>query len=212
MRWTPVGTKPSRGSVVVCAPHTSNFDYVLMILVAWTQDMNLSFLGKSSLFKPPIGWIMRATGGVAVDRSAPNGLVGQMAEAFKANPDMMLAVPAEGTRGRTEYWKSGFHRIAVQAGVPICLAFIDKSTRTSGFGLVFDPSESLAADMDRVREFYADKVGLKHHNFGPIRLREEDLEQESGQEAPVEAVDPDAGSSVDPVVELRDPTSTVEGP
>ena len=148
IRWSPVGSKPVRGSVIVCAPHTSNLDYVLMMLVAWTVDMNLSFLGKTSLFKPPLGWLMRATGGIAVDRTAPNGLVGQLAEAYRDNPDLMLAVPAEGTRGRTEHWKSGFYRIATEAGVPICLAFIDKATRTSGFGPVFEPSGDLAADME----------------------------------------------------------------
>lgn len=172
-RWTPVGTKPSRGAVIVCAPHTSNVDYLLMVFTAWTQDMNLSFLGKTQLFKPPLGWLMRATGGIPVDRAAANGLVGQMTDAFKANPDMMLAIPAEGTRSRSEYWKSGFYRIAEAAGVPICLAFIDKSKREVGFGIVFEPNGDIAGDMERVRAFYDGKVGLKHHNFGPIRLREE---------------------------------------
>lgn len=172
-RWTPVGTKPARGSVIVCAPHTSNLDYLLMIFTAWTQNMNLSFLGKSQLFKPPLGWLMRATGGIPVDRNAANGLVGQMTEAFAATPDLMLAIPAEGTRSKAEYWKSGFYRIAQSAEVPICLAFIDKSKREVGFGLVFEPSGDIAADMERVRVFYDGKIGLKHHNFGPVRLREE---------------------------------------
>lgn len=172
-RWTPVGTKPSRGSVIVCAPHTSNLDYLLMIFTAWTQNMNLSFLGKAQLFKPPLGWLMRATGGIPVDRNAANGLVGQMTEAFTATPDLMLAIPAEGTRSKAEYWKSGFYRIAQSAEVPICLAFIDKSKREVGFGLVFEPSGDIAADMERVRVFYDGKIGLKHHNFGPVRLREE---------------------------------------
>lgn len=175
-RWTPVGTAPSRGSIIVCAPHTSNVDYLLMIFTAWTQNLNLSFLAKTQLFKPPVGWLIRATGGVPVDRSAPNGLVGQMADAFAANPDMMLAIPAEGTRSRTEYWKSGFYRIAEKAGIPICLAFIDKSKRHVGFGISFEPSGDIAADMDKVREFYEGKIGLKHSNFGPIRVREEDPE------------------------------------
>lgn len=176
-RWTPVGTAPSRGAVIVCAPHTSNVDYLLMIFTAWTQDMNLSFLAKTQLFKPPLGWLIRATGGIPVDRTAPNGLVGQMADAFAADPGMMLAIPAEGTRGLTEYWKSGFYRIAEKADVPICLAFIDKSKREVGFGLVFEPSGDIPADMDKVRAFYDGKVGLKHHNFGPIRLREEEPDQ-----------------------------------
>ena len=184
-RWKPVGVRPSRGSVVVCAPHTSNVDYLLMIFTAWTQHMNLAFLGKTALFKPPLGGLMRATGGIPVDRSAPQGLVGQMADEFAKRPDLMLAIPAEGTRSLTEYWKSGFYRIAEKAGVPISLAFIDKSTRTVGFGPEFEPSGDLVADMDRIRAFYDGKIGLKHENFGPIRLREESPAEspEEGTEA-----------------------------
>lgn len=178
-RWTPVGTPPTRGAIIVCAPHTSNVDYLLMIFTAWTQHMDLSFLAKTQLFRPPLGWLIRATGGVPVDRSAPNGLVGQMADAFAANPDMMLAIPAEGTRSRTDYWKSGFYRIAEKAGVPICLAFIDKSKHEVGFGITFEPSGDIAADMTKVRDFYDGKVGLKHHNFGPIRLREETPDEDA---------------------------------
>lgn len=176
-RWKAVGDRPSRGAVIVCAPHTSNVDYLLMILVAWTRDLNLAFLGKESLFKGPVGWLMRATGGIPVDRSAAHGLVGQMADEFARRPDLMLAIPAEGTRGKTEYWKSGFYRIAEKAGVPISLAFIDASTRTTGFGPEFEPSGDIVADMDKVRAFYTGKVGLKPENFGPIRLREEEPDE-----------------------------------
>jgi 1-acyl-sn-glycerol-3-phosphate acyltransferase len=171
--WTAVGDAPPNGCVIVCAPHTSNLDYLLMILVAWTRNLRLSFLAKDSLFRPPLGWLMRATGGVPIDRSSPRGMVGQLVDEFEANPRLNLAVPAEGTRSRTEYWKSGFYRIAEGASVPISLAFIDRSRRESGFGPLFHPSGDLAADMEIVREFYSDKVGLKPSNFGPVRLREE---------------------------------------
>jgi len=164
---------PPHGCVVVCAPHTSNFDFVLMLLVSWVFGFKMSFLGKQSLFKPPLGWLMKATGGVPVDRSAPSGMVGQMVDEFARNPDMYLAIPAEGTRSRSEFWKSGFYRIAEQANVPIALAFVDAKTKTSGFGPVITPSGNVSADMDVAREFYATKVGLKHEQSGPIRLKEE---------------------------------------
>ena len=180
-RWTPVGQPPSRGSVIVCAPHTSNVDYLLMILTAWTRNMTLSWLGKASLFKPPLGWLMRATGGVAIDRSAPKGMVGQLSDEFARNPGLMLAIPAEGTRSRTEFWKSGFYRIAAQAEVPIGLSFIDKSKREVGFGIELEPTGDIAADMAIIRNFYDGKVGLKPDQFGPVRLREE--EPDEGQAA-----------------------------
>lgn len=174
VRWKAApGDPPPGGCVVVCAPHTSNFDYALMLAVSWIHGLSLSFLAKESLFKGPIGWLMRATGGVPVDRTAPQGLVGQMADEFRRNPHMHLAIPAEGTRSRTEFWKSGFYRIAQQADVPIVLAFVDSATRTSGFGPTLVPSGDVVADMDQARAFYADKVGVKPHLFGPIRLREE---------------------------------------
>ena len=73
-----------------------------------------------------------------------------------------------------EFWKSGFYRIAEQAGVPIVCAFVDRSTRSGGFGPVIHPSGDMSADMDRIRAFYADKTGLKPNRFNVPRLREED--------------------------------------
>ena len=160
--------------MAVCAPHTSNVDYLMMLAVSWYQGFTLSFLGKDSLFNGPIGIIMRMTGGVPVDRRSPQGLVGQLVDRFAENPDMVLAVPAEGTRRYSEYWKSGFYRIAVAADVPICLAFVDRATKTTGCGPMLRPSGDLAADMDVIREFYGSKVGWKPENFGPIRLRDEE--------------------------------------
>ena len=88
-------------------------------------------------------------------------------------PPAAKLVPAEGTRSITEYWKSGFYRIAEAADVPIVCAFVDMQTRTGGFGPVVRPSGDLSADMDVMREFYADKTGIKPGRFGPVRLREE---------------------------------------
>ncbi len=177
--WRVVGESPTVGCVVVCAPHTSNVDYLLMLMVSWQCGFTLSWLGKTELFKPPLGWFMRATGGIAVDRKASNGLVGQLVAEFKRDPQLILAIPAEGTRSRTDHWKSGFYRIAEQAGVPYVLAFIDSSTKTTGFGPFVEPSGNLTADMDIARAFYADKVGLKPENFGEIRLREEDADTDA---------------------------------
>ena len=85
-----------------------------------------------------------------------------------------LIVPAEGTRSPVEYWKSGFYRIAQQAQVPIVCAFVDRATRSGGFGPVIHLTDDVVADMDRIREFYADKTGLRSGRFNVPRLREED--------------------------------------
>ncbi len=101
-------------------------------------------------------------------------MVGQLAAEFERHERLVLVVPAEGTRSRTEYWKSGFYRIAEQAGVPIACAFVDRRTRTGGFGPVVVPSGDVAADMDLLRSFYAGWDGLKAGRSGPVRLLDEE--------------------------------------
>ena len=174
-RWTAVPPQeptPDR-CVMIAAPHTTNWDFPLTLAIARVSGVKISWLGKESLFRGPAGPIMRRLGGVAIDRSAPGGMVASLAKEFIDRDQLVLVVPAEGTRSRTEYWKSGFYRIAEQADVPIVCSFVDRRTRTGGFGPVVHPSGDLTADMDVIRAFYADKEGLKPGRFGPIRLKEE---------------------------------------
>ena len=86
----------------------------------------------------------------------------------------LLVLAAEGTRGKADFWKSGFYRIAQQTGLPIALGFIDGPTRTMGFGPTFLPTGDVSADMDRVRAFYADKHGIHPELRTEPRLREEE--------------------------------------
>ncbi len=106
--------------------------------------------------------------------------MGDLAAEFSRHDRLVLVVPAEGTRGAVDYWKSGFYRIAEQADVPIVCAFVDRSTRTGGFGPVIAPSGDVVADMDRIREFYAGKTGLKPDRFSMPRLHEEDQATANG--------------------------------
>jgi len=180
-RWTAIPAEepiPSR-CVMIVAPHTTNWDFPLTLAMARVRGVKISWLGKESLFRGPAGPIMRRLGGVAIDRSAPGGMVASLAKEFVHRERLVLVVPAEGTRSKTEYWKSGFYRIAEQADVPIVCAFVDRATRTGGFGPVITPSGDLTADMDRIRAFYAGKEGLKAGRFGPIRLKEEAPDPES---------------------------------
>lgn len=114
--------------VMIAAPHTTNWDFPLTLALAKVSGVPVSWLGKRTLFKGPMGPIMRRLGGVAIDRSAPGGMVASLANEFSVRDQLALLVPAEGTRSRTEYWKSGFYRIAEQAQVPIVLAFVDRHT------------------------------------------------------------------------------------
>ena len=175
-RWTvvPVSEPMPDRCVIIAAPHTTNWDFPLMLAHARVCGVKLSWLGKDSLFRGPMGPIIRRFGGVAIDRSAPGGMVAALAKELNERPVLRLLVPAEGTRSKTEYWKSGFYRIAQQADVPLVLSFLDRSTRSGGFGRAFHLTGDVCADMDVIRAFYAGKTGLKDNRFGPIRLREEE--------------------------------------
>ncbi|WP_367650484.1 1-acyl-sn-glycerol-3-phosphate acyltransferase [Nocardioides sp. zg-DK7169] len=173
-RWRTVGTVPERG-VLVGAPHTSNWDWVLTMLLAWDNNVNIHLLVKKELFVGPLGWFLKASGAVKLDRADPGATIRELIEQASASDEpFLLGIAAEGTRDRGEYWKSGFYRISQRTGLPVTLAFLDVPTRTVGWGPTFQPSGDVRADMDRVREFYADKRGFRPDDFTPPRLREEE--------------------------------------
>lgn len=167
-----MGTVPARG-ILVGAPHTSNWDWVLTMFLAWDSNVQIKLLVKEAFFKGPLGPLMRATGGISLDRANPGETIrGLLAEAEGDEP-FLLGLAAEGTRGKGEYWKSGFYRISQQTGLPITMAFLDGPSRTVGFGPTFMPTGDIVADMDRIRAFYADKTGINPEGFTEPRLREE---------------------------------------
>lgn len=159
---------------MIAAPHTTNWDFPITLAIAAVTGVRINWLGKDALFKGPMRPVMRWLGGVPIDRSSSQGMVAHLAEELSSHDHMVLVVPAEGTRSLTEYWKSGFYRIAEKAGVPIVCAYVDSTTRTGGFGPVITPTGDVRADMDRIRAFYAGKEGLKPGRFGPVRLRDEE--------------------------------------
>lgn len=176
--WSLSGPPPADGrkAVVLGYPHTSNWDYVLAVCAAWTYGLRLWWLGKKALFEGPLGGFLRWTGGIAVDRTAPHGLVGDLVARIEASEGIMLLVPPEGTRGPREYWKSGFYHIARQAGIPVICGKLDYERKAVGFGYHFHPSGDMRRDMDGVRAFYADAHGKYPHCVTAPRLRTEDAE------------------------------------
>ena len=171
-RWRTTGTVPQRG-VLVGAPHTSNWDWVLTLLLAWDYGITIRLLVKRELFRGPLAPVLRATGAIALDRDHPGDTIRALLAEAEGDEPFVIGLAAEGTRSRGEHWKSGFHRIARQTGLPITLAFLDAPSRTVGWGPTFPASADVRADMDRVRAFYADKTGIHPEDFTPPRLREE---------------------------------------
>lgn len=172
-RWTAVGSVPRKG-ILVGAPHTSNWDWVLTMLLAWDSSVQIRLLVKESLFVGPLGWILKATGAVRLDRDNPGATIRALLDDAETDETFLLGIAAEGTRSNGDYWKSGFYRISQQTGLPITLAYLDAPTRTVGWGPTFALTGDVGADMDRLREFYADKRGIKPEGATVPRLREED--------------------------------------
>ncbi len=153
-------------SVLIAAPHTSNWDLPYTLMVAFVLRLNMVWLGKASLFRWPFGPVMRWLGGIAVDRSRSNNLVAASAAALlAADGPVQLAVPAEGTRGKTRVWKTGFYYIAVEARVPIVLAYLDYERKVGGLGGVFTPTGDVDRDMAEIKRFYAPMKGRRPTQF-----------------------------------------------
>jgi 1-acyl-sn-glycerol-3-phosphate acyltransferase len=152
--------------VLIAAPHTSNWDLPYTLMVAFALRLNIYWMGKHSLFRPPFGAVMRWLGGIAVDRGRSTNLVTASAQAIQAaDGPLQLVVPPEGTRGRTRHWKTGFYFIALEARVPIVMAYMDYERKLSGLGPVFTPSGDVARDMDEIKRFYAPFKGKRADSF-----------------------------------------------
>ncbi len=158
---------------MIAYPHTSNWDFPAALHIANESGVDIKWLGKRQLFRGPMGPIMRALGGISVERSGAQGLVASIAAEFAKKDRLVVVVPAEGTRSQVEYWKSGFYRIALEAKVPVVCAYVDGATNSGGFGLVIQPTGNVRADMDRIRAFYEGKTGLKPGNTSRPQLKEE---------------------------------------
>jgi len=159
--------------VLVGAPHTSNWDFPISLLAFWTIKLKLYWVAKKQMFWGPLRYLFVALGGIPVDRKSSQGFIEQITERFEQADEMVLTIAAEGTRSRTEYWKSGFYRIAVAAKVPICLAYIDAGNKKLGFSEIVYPSGDIDEDMKIIADFYKDIKGIKPKNQGPVRLRED---------------------------------------
>jgi 1-acyl-sn-glycerol-3-phosphate acyltransferase len=166
--WEVTGALPAHTPkcVLIAAPHTSNWDLPYTLMVAFSLRLNIYWMGKASIFRWPFGPVMRWLGGIAVDRSKTNNLVAASAAAIcAADGPLQLVVPPEGTRGSTRHWKTGFYFIALEAGVPIVMAYMDYERKRSGLGPVFQPTGDVDADMAAIKLFYAPFKGKRAAKF-----------------------------------------------
>lgn len=162
--------------VLIAAPHTSGWDLPFMLATSYTMRVPISWMGKQELFKPPLGFLLHMLGGVPIDRSARKNVVGWAIEKLQSADRMVLAVPAEGTRKRVEYWKSGFYHIALGAKVPIGLGYLDFKRKVCGIRGFVTPTGDVRADMDKIRALYRGVTAKFPELYAEPRLREEDID------------------------------------
>ncbi len=166
--WKITGSLPPGGSksVLIAAPHTSNWDLPYTLMVAFALRLNIYWMGKEQIFKPPFRGLMMWLGGIPVNRDRANNLVAASAAALQAaDGAMQLVVPPEGTRSNTRVWKTGFYYIAVAAQAPIVMAYMDYEKKLSGLGPVFHPTGDIEADMLVIKAFYAPFKGKNAAQF-----------------------------------------------
>ena len=157
--------------IIIIAPHTTNWDFIYMLMAAYALDLHPNWMGKKELFWGPLGWFFRSLGGIAVDRKKKSNVVEQTAEAIKQRDEIVLGLAPEGTRSKASYWRSGFYHIARLAEVPVAFAYLDYPSKTAGIVPGFTPSGDMDADMEIIRNFYQDKLGKYPENIGEIRFK-----------------------------------------
>jgi 1-acyl-sn-glycerol-3-phosphate acyltransferase len=154
--WRIEGTVPNVPKcVLIVAPHTSNLDFVVGIAALFALGFRATYLGKHTLFRGPLAWFMRWTGGIPVDRAAAGGVVEDALGLVRRSERIFLTVAPEGTRRKVARWKSGYYRIAAGAGVPILPVALDYSRRVVALLPLFTPTGRHEEDEAVLRALYS---------------------------------------------------------
>lgn len=159
--WRIEGAIPDRAKLVaIVAPHTSNWDFVLGIAAVFALGLRVRFLGKHSLFRPPLGWLMRWLGGTPVVRETPQGAVAAAVEMMAREPRVLLGLAPAGTRTRGAPWRSGFYHIAVVGQAPILPVAFDYGRKAVRLFPLLEPGGNYEADLARLQALYDGVRGL----------------------------------------------------
>lgn len=161
--WKAEGVLPPglKKCVLIAAPHTSNWDLPFTLFVAFALRLDIYWMGKESLFRPPFRGLMMWLGGIPVQRSAAGNMVAASAEAIRHADELILVVAPEGTRSKTLYWKTGFYHIAHSAGVPVAMAYLDYGRKVGGLGPVLYTTGDIEKDMAAIKAFYKGMRGKR---------------------------------------------------
>ena len=152
-------------AVIIAAPHTSNWDFIIGRLAYFEMGVKVHFLIKKEIFKWPLGGLLKMWGGIPVDRSKKTNLVNEIVSIFNNHKNLYVIITPEGTRSLVKSWKKGFYYIALNAGVPIVLGYLDYAKKTGGIGPVIYPSGNYDEDLKTIKNFYKDKKGRHPEKF-----------------------------------------------
>lgn len=147
--------------VLVAVPHTSNFDFPIARSILYVMDIKLRYLIKKEWMVFPFNLFFKATGAIGVDRQKNTNMVEAIVDIIKENDEMVIVIPAEGTRKLVKKWKLGFYYAALNAGVPIVMSYLDYKKKIGGIGPYFYPTGNLQEDMQLMRDFYKN-ISAKH--------------------------------------------------
>ncbi|MBW1709665.1 MAG: lysophospholipid acyltransferase family protein [Deltaproteobacteria bacterium] len=158
--WKAEGQRPDIPKyVIIAAPHTSNWDFLHAMCLAFIFKIEPLVMMKADWFRGPLGPFFKWLGIIPIDRSKSNNVVIRSTQAFHDNARLVMLIPPSGTRKKVMYWKTGFYYIAKSANVPIVLGYLDYRRKAGGIGPIFKPTGDIEADMKIIRNFYIDITG-----------------------------------------------------
>lgn len=161
--WTIKGMVPDEERIVIiAAPHTSNWDFVLAMLAIFGLNIKLRWLGKHSIFKPGFKNFFKWLGGIPVYRDNPSNLIDNVVKIVKREKSIVIAMTPEGTRKKVKRWKTGFLRIAKQTHSKILLISIDAPTKSIEIGNIFNPTGNSEDDLAFIQKYYSSFRGINH--------------------------------------------------
>ncbi|RAJ12032.1 1-acyl-sn-glycerol-3-phosphate acyltransferase [Olleya aquimaris] len=151
-------------AVIISAPHTSNLDFIIGILLRKVVGVKTNFIGKKELFTWPFGYYFRAVGGVPVDRKTKENKVQSIAKLFENKEEFRLTLAPEGTRSKVDEWRTGFYYIAKQANVPIIMFTLDFGNKQNKVSEPFYPTDNVEEDFKFMKNFFKGVVGKVKNN------------------------------------------------
>jgi len=167
IRYKPL---PGPHGIVVVYPHTSNWDFPIGLFGKWAMGLKFRWIAKDSLFRGPMGSLMRYWGGIAIDRRASMGATRQLAKTMLDEKWCWIAITPEGTRSYRPHWKSGFYHLATTAKVPLLLVYMDYRTKTLSLVDTLTVSGDQEADMAAIAAVYEGRQGKYPDQAAPIKL------------------------------------------